>query len=108
LGREVEFNPRQHPHIDHGYAVTSHSSQGATTDRVLLHVNLDQGHRSLVNSRLAYVGISRAQHDVQFYTNDASQLAQRLGLEVSKTAVFDHSLHNSTQRGTMHNSEINR
>jgi ATP-dependent exoDNAse (exonuclease V) alpha subunit len=27
-GREVEFNTRQHPHLDYGYAVTSHSSQG--------------------------------------------------------------------------------
>jgi ATP-dependent exoDNAse (exonuclease V) alpha subunit len=29
-GREVEFNVRQHPDLDYGYAVTSHSSQGQT------------------------------------------------------------------------------
>ena len=39
-GREVaEFNARQHPHLDYGYAVTSHSSQGQTADRVLIHVD---------------------------------------------------------------------
>ena len=27
-GREVLLDPRQHPHLDHGDAVTSHSSQG--------------------------------------------------------------------------------
>jgi len=27
-GRSVEIDPAKHPHIDHGYAVTSHSSQG--------------------------------------------------------------------------------
>ena len=38
-GQEVQFNIREHPHVDHGYAVTSHSSQGATADRVLVHVD---------------------------------------------------------------------
>jgi ATP-dependent exoDNAse (exonuclease V) alpha subunit len=27
-GRDLQFDPRLHPHLDHGYAVTSHSSQG--------------------------------------------------------------------------------
>jgi hypothetical protein len=36
-GREVRFNISKHPHLDHGYAVTSHSSQGQTADRVLIH-----------------------------------------------------------------------
>src|ERR1019366_1246415 len=26
--RQIEFNPNEHRHLDHGYAVTSHSSQG--------------------------------------------------------------------------------
>jgi hypothetical protein len=43
-GREVEFNARQHPHLDYGYAVTSHSSQGQTADRVLIHVDSAEAH----------------------------------------------------------------
>ncbi|MGA8086976.1 MAG: hypothetical protein WCA10_06705 [Terracidiphilus sp.] len=31
-GRAVELDPRKHPHLDHGYAMTSHSSQGQTAD----------------------------------------------------------------------------
>ena len=27
-GREVQLDPIKHPHLDHGYAVTSHSSPG--------------------------------------------------------------------------------
>lgn len=42
--REVEFNAHQHPHLDYGYAVTSHSSQGQTADRVLIHLDSAQGH----------------------------------------------------------------
>jgi len=30
--RAVELYPATHPHLDHGYAVTSHSSQGQTAD----------------------------------------------------------------------------
>jgi len=29
-GRDVQFNIREHPHLDYGYADTSHSSQGVT------------------------------------------------------------------------------
>ena len=31
-GRAVEFDSVKHPHLDHGYAVTSHSSQGQTAE----------------------------------------------------------------------------
>jgi len=82
-GREVEFNARQHPHLDYGYAVTSHSSQGQTADRVLIHVDSEQAHGELLNSRMAYVSVSRAQFDVQMYTNDAKTLGQELSRDVS-------------------------
>lgn len=82
-GREVEFNARQHPHLDYGYAVTSHSSQGQTADRVLIHVDTEQAPSELVNSRMAYVSVSRAQFDVQMYTNDAKALGYELSRDVS-------------------------
>jgi ATP-dependent exoDNAse (exonuclease V) alpha subunit len=40
-GRDVQLDPREHPHLDHGYAVTSHSSQGQTAERVLIHVDTE-------------------------------------------------------------------
>jgi ATP-dependent exoDNAse (exonuclease V) alpha subunit len=57
-GREVRFNIREHPHLDHGYAVTSHSSQGQTAERVLIHVDTEKS-ELLVNNRFAYVSVSR-------------------------------------------------
>lgn len=86
-GREIEFNVRQHPHLDYGYAVTSHSSQGQTADRVLIHVDSAQAH-SLLNSRMAYVSVSRAQYDVHMYTNDAKTLGQDLSRDVSKSTAL--------------------
>jgi conjugative relaxase-like TrwC/TraI family protein len=82
-GRNVQFNIHEHPHLDHGYAVTSHSSQGQTADRVLIHVDTEKGEQ-LVNSRMAYVSVSRGQHDAQIYTNDKSELARDLSRDVSQ------------------------
>jgi len=52
-GRAVDLDPREHPHLDHGYAMTSHSSQGQTADRVLIHVDTELGAKDLLNSRMA-------------------------------------------------------
>jgi ATP-dependent exoDNAse (exonuclease V) alpha subunit len=87
-GQEVQFNIRENPHVDHGYAVTSHSSQGATADRVLVHVDTDQGHEQLINSRLAYVSVSRGRYDAQIYTNDGEKLGEELSRDVSKHAAL--------------------
>jgi conjugative relaxase-like TrwC/TraI family protein len=87
-GREVRFNIREHPHLDHGYAVTSHSSQGQTAERVLIHVDTDQS-ELLVNNRFAYVSVSRAQHDAQIYTNDGSKLSRSLSRESSQRTATE-------------------
>ena len=92
-GREVEFNVRQMPHLDYGYAVTSHSSQGQTADRVLVHVDSSQAHGELLNSRMAYVSVSRAEFDVQMYTNDAKSLGHVLSRDVSHPSAMQQTIH---------------
>jgi conjugative relaxase-like TrwC/TraI family protein len=86
-GREVRFNLEENRHLDYGYAVTSHSSQGATADRVLIHIDSEAAHEKLINSRLAYVAVSRARYDAQIYTNDAGNLGKLLSREVSHAAA---------------------
>ena len=88
-GQEVQFNIREHPHVDYGYAVTSHSSQGATVDRVMVHVDTEQAHDQLVNSRLAYVSVSRGRYDAQIYTNGAQKLGEELSRDVSKESALE-------------------
>ncbi len=86
-GREVAFNICEHPHLDHGYAVTSHSSQGQTADRVLIHVDTEKS-EFLVNNRFAYVSVSRGQYDAQIYTNDRSELPRDLSRDLTqRTAI---------------------
>jgi len=85
---QVEFNAREHRHFDHGYAVTSHSSQGLTAERVL--VNADTGvHPDLLNSRFGYVSISRASHEATIFTDDVTKLIPQLAADVSKTSALE-------------------
>jgi ATP-dependent exoDNAse (exonuclease V) alpha subunit len=90
-GRSVAFNVKEHRHLDHGYAVTSHSSQGQTADRVLVHVDTEQAGEKLVNRRLAYVAVSRGRYDVRLYTNDKTHLTEQLSRDVSPRSAIEPS-----------------
>lgn len=48
-----------------------------------------QVHPDLINSRFAYVSVSRGSFDAQIYTNDAATLAESLSRDVSKTSAVD-------------------
>ena len=82
-GRSVGFQLKAYPHVDYGYAVTSHSSQGQTADRVIEHIDTDRAAESLVNQRLAYAALSRGRYDAQIFTSDKAQLANALTRGVS-------------------------
>jgi conjugative relaxase-like TrwC/TraI family protein len=86
-GREVQLDPVKHPHLDHGYAVTSHSSQGQTADRVLINVDTELGAKDLLNNRMAYVAVSRGAYDAQLFTDSREKLGSALGHDVSHTSA---------------------
>ncbi|HVB86544.1 MAG TPA: MobF family relaxase [Candidatus Dormibacteraeota bacterium] len=110
-GRAVMFNIRENRHLDHGYAVTSHSSQGQTADRVLIHIDTTQGGEKLINRRLAYVAVSRGRYDAQIYTNDKAQLAEGLSRDASHRYAMEpnresaspaHQSEPSSERSQVH------
>jgi hypothetical protein len=85
-GRQIEFYSKEHRHFDHGYAITSHSSQWLTAERVL--VNADTGvHPGLLNSRFAYVSISRASPEATLITDKMNMLNPQLSSDVSKSSA---------------------
>jgi ATP-dependent exoDNAse (exonuclease V) alpha subunit len=87
-GCSVEFTAAEHRHFDHGYAVTSHSSQGLTAERVL--VNADTSvHPDLLNSRFGYVSISRASHEATLFTDNIAKLSPQLSADVSKSSALE-------------------
>jgi len=85
--RVVELYPATHPHLDHGSAVTSHSSQGQTADRVLIHADTELGAKDLLNNRMAYVAVSRGAYNAQIFTNDREKLGAALGHDVSHSSA---------------------
>jgi ATP-dependent exoDNAse (exonuclease V) alpha subunit len=84
----IAFDTAKFRQFDHGYAVTSHSSQGLTAGRVLAHIDTDSS-RGLINDRLAYVAISRASDEARIYTNNAETLGVRLASDITKTAAVE-------------------
>lgn len=88
-GRTAAFEPGERRHLDYGYAVTSHSSQGQTADRVLVHVETDRARERLVNRRLAYVAVSRGRYDARLYTDDKGKLTRALDRDVSHRSAIE-------------------
>jgi conjugative relaxase-like TrwC/TraI family protein len=87
-GKAVTFDAKEMRHFDHGYAVTSHSSQGLTADRVLIHA--DTGvHPDLLSDRFGYVAVSRASLEASIFTDDAAMLKSQLCVSVSKTSALE-------------------
>lgn len=89
--REVEINLDTIRHIDYGWAVTSHSSQGATVDRALVAVRTANP-RMLVNQAQVYVSISRARSEVTVYTDSRTDLPGAVAREAPKANALDLSL----------------
>jgi hypothetical protein len=65
-------------------------------------VNVDTDvHPELINSRFAYVSVSRASHDAQIYTNNAATLAENLSHDVSKASAIDFGNVQATPTNTI-------
>jgi len=87
-GREVSFETEKFRHIDHGYAVTSHSSQGQTVDRVLVNADTRES-ALLLNDRMGYVAVSRAREDAIVYTDSIQNLRTALDRRVDKEMALE-------------------
>jgi ATP-dependent exoDNAse (exonuclease V) alpha subunit len=85
-GRTAAVGTGEPAHLDHGYAVTSHSAQGATADRVIVHAESEQS-AALVNERFAYVAGSRMREGLDIYTDNSQRLTSSLDRQYDKTAA---------------------
>jgi conjugative relaxase-like TrwC/TraI family protein len=99
-GRTSSFEPHERRHLDYGYAMTSHSSQGQTAGRVVVHVETERASEKLVNQRLAYVALSRGQHDARIYTDDKVKLTRALDRDVSHRSALEKSPAPASEQGT--------
>jgi hypothetical protein len=97
-GKTLSFDANEMRHFDHGYAVTSHSSQGLTAERVIVNID-SQVHSDLVNTRFAYVAVSRGSHDAQLYTDNAASLVSNLSHDVIKSSALQVGQQIGTDHG---------
>jgi conjugative relaxase-like TrwC/TraI family protein len=102
-GRRVAFSLERYPHLDYGYAVTTHRSHGQLADRVLVHLETAGLGEPLVNRRLAYVAVSRGRYDAQVYTDDKARLAEALSRDVSHRRAIKLS-HPPGRRASEHDA----
>ncbi len=64
-------------HLAHGYVVTSHASQGRTTDRVFIGQSSDSFPAS--SREQFYVSVSRGREQATVYTDDKESLLEAVG-----------------------------
>jgi len=96
-GRQLTWQIADMPHIDYAYAMTSHSAQGLTVDRVLIQIDAtDSQTRALADRALAYVALSRARYEADIFTDDKEQLEKALNrqaerpMALSEEQVFEY------------------
>jgi ATP-dependent exoDNAse (exonuclease V) alpha subunit len=104
--RRISFDPQRFPHIDHGYAVTSHTSQGLTVDRVILNADTQESFR-LLNDRMDYVALSRARDEALIYTDSVPNLRETLNRAADKEMALDAIGENSRDKQQERNDLTN-
>lgn len=86
--KPVSFNiNRDYNYLDYGYALTNYKSQGATVDKVIC-CTTTKGFET--NANEFYVGVTRAKHDISFYTDSIEELKIQAGISQVKESVLDY------------------
>ena len=78
-GRVLPANYRQ---IDHGYAITTHRSQGKTVDAVVISADA-------MRKELFYVAASRGRESVTVVTSDPDGLRESIAISGDRTSATD-------------------
>jgi conjugative relaxase-like TrwC/TraI family protein len=86
-GRTRTWRVRDHPHVEHGYALTVHKAQGASVERAYV-----LAHESMSAREWSYVAGSRAREAVHLYAerNTADDLVRIMERSHKKDTALDH------------------
>jgi conjugative relaxase-like TrwC/TraI family protein len=90
-GKELSVAADRLRHIDHGYASTSHSAQGATVDRVIVDIDTRLS-PELVNRKQFYVSISRARNALTIFTDNRARLRPAVARTREKSMAVEHQI----------------
>jgi len=86
-GRTRTWRVSDHPHLEHGYALTAHKAQGASVERTYV-----LAHESMSAREWSYVAGSRAREAVHLYAerHTANDLERIMGRSQKKDTTLDH------------------
>lgn len=73
-GKQLKLSLTSPLPVDHAYAMTTFSAQGQTVKNVIYHAQSTS--TNLMNQRDFYVGLSRATHNVQVFTDKKAELTK--------------------------------
>jgi len=86
-GAAVIFNPGEYGHIEHGYAMSVHKSQGVTADNVTVLIS-----ESMTDQEWSYVAVSRHRRRLRVFVPEGLDegLSQSMGRSRQKALAIDY------------------
>lgn len=87
--RDVTLPLATFPHLDHGYTMTSYSSQSQTVQHVLYVVDSERASILIVNRRGTYVAISRGRASAELVADTPERLTWLLSRDESNRAAVE-------------------
>ena len=78
---------RDFGHLTHGYVVTSHASQGATVDKVIVAISSQS--LAATDQRTAYVAVTRGKEQALIFTDDRKELLRAIGREDGSISAIE-------------------
>ena len=92
-GVAVIFNPAEYGHLDHGYAMSVHKSQGVTADNVSVLIS-----ESMTDQEWSYVAVSRHRERLRVFVPEGldAGLSQSLGRSRQKVLASDYLVASSS------------
>lgn len=79
--------PKDYGGITQGYVVTSHASQGATVDKVLIALGSES--LAAANRQQFYVSVSRGREAVKLYTDDKAGMLESVKADASRLTATE-------------------
>ena len=92
-GAAVVLDPAEYGHIDHGYAMSVHKSQGVTADNVSVLIS-----ESMTDQEWSYVAVSRHRERLRVFVPEGLDegLSQSMGRSRQKSLASDYLVASSS------------
>jgi conjugative relaxase-like TrwC/TraI family protein len=96
--------PANYGHWNFGYVMTSHASQGKTTDKIIISQSSLSGRASSIEQ--FYVSVSRGKQAVSIYTDDKAELMQAVSHSTQRVSATELFARNDNIRAVIEHGRL--